>query len=410
MSLAELAEEADAPFGLAERLVALGQIRPLAGGGFDPRDEAILTTASALVDAGIAEGDLEWVIREARGGIDVIGKLHEPPSPRSSRTFGQLRAELGPLGERLTAIYAAFGLPEPATDQRLRLDEEKVVRGFTEIWQLVDPGGDADLQIARLSGETSRRLMEGWLDTWDATARPGIESQGAPRRPGQPVPSDPGDPDQNPTIRGAVLLRELVSWLHERQLERTLNARIIEAFESTLVGAGRLPARPESPPAVAFVDLSGFTTMTETHGDEAAATAAARLQDLAHAATGRAGGRVVKVLGDGVLMRFPSAAAAIPTVLDLIDEIPAAGLDAGHAGVAAGRLVIRDGDVYGRTVNLAARIAGHAGPGEVAVEEGAVIALPKGIARFEPIGRVALKGIATPVSLWLAKRIEAPSG
>jgi class 3 adenylate cyclase len=118
----------------------------------------------------------------------------------------------------------------------------------------------------------------------------------------------------------------------------------------------------------------------------------------------------VKVLGDGVLMRFPSAAAAIPTVLDLIDEIPAAGLDAGHAGVAAGRLVIRDGDVYGRTVNLAARIAGHAGPGEVAVEEGAVIALPKGIARFEPIGRVALKGIATPVSLWLAKRIEAPSG
>ena len=409
VSLAELAEEANAPLALVEYLLDLGQIRPMRDGRFDPRDEAIVTTAGALLDAGITEADLEWVIREAQGGLDVIGKLYEPPSPRSTRTYGELRSELGLLGDRLTAIYAAFGLPEPALDQRLRADEETIIRGFAELWQLADPGGDADLRIARLSGETSRRLMEGWLDTWDATARPALESQGAPRRPGGRVSPDPGDPEGNPTIRGAALVRQLVGWLHERQLERTLNARIIDAFESRLVGAGRLTPRPESPPAVAFVDLSGFTTMTETHGDEAAASAAARLQEIAHAAVGPAGGRVVKLLGDGALMRFPSSAAAIRTVLDLIEEIPAAGLEAAHAGVAAGRLVIRDGDVFGRTVNLAARIAGHAEPGQVVVEEGAVIALPQGIARFEPIGRVALKGIATPVSLWLAKRLETVS-
>ena len=86
--------------------------------------------------------------------------------------------------------------------------------------------------------------------------------------------------------------------------------------------------------------------------------------------------------------------------------IPASGLPAAHAGVAAGRLVIRDGDVYGRTVNLAARIAGHAGPGQVVVEEGAIVALPKGTARFEPLGRFELKGIPDPVGLWLA---TAPS-
>jgi adenylate cyclase len=410
VSLPELAEEADAPLALAGRLLELGQIRPLPDGRFDPRDEAILTTASALLDAGIAEDDLAWVIEEARGGFDVIGKLYEPPTPRSAGTYADLRADLGPVGERLTAIYAAFGLPEPIPGQHLREDEEAIIRGFAEIWQVADPGGDADLRVARLSGETSRRLMEGWLDAWDATARPGIDSQGAPRRPGGTLPSDPADPEQNPTIRGAVLVRSMVSWLHERQLERTLNARIIDAFETALVGAGRLRARPESPPAVAFVDLSGFTTMTELRGDEAAAIAAARLQDLAHAAAGVSGGRVVKLLGDGVLMRFASAATAIRSVLDLLDAIPAAGLEAGHAGVAAGRLVIRDGDVFGATVNLASRIAGHAGPGQVVVEEGAVVALPDGVARFEPIGRVTLKGIAMPVSLWVAKRIETGSG
>ena len=58
--------------------------------------------------------------------------------------------------------------------------------------------------------------------------------------------------------------------------------------------------------------------------------------------------------------------------------------------------------VYGQTVNLAARIAGQAGPGQIVVDEGAVIALPAGIARIAPLGRVTLKGIPGEVGLWLA--------
>jgi adenylate cyclase len=154
--------------------------------------------------------------------------------------------------------------------------------------------------------------------------------------------------------------------------------------------------------AVAFVDLTGFTTLTEERGDEAAAAMAVRLQELAEAAARESGGRVVKLLGDGVLMRFGSPAAAIRTVLWLVDAIGASGLPAAHAGVAAGRLVVRDGDVFGRTVNLASRIAVRAGAGQVIVDEGAVVALPAGTASFEPLGRVELAGFPMPVSLWLA--------
>ena len=78
------------------------------------------------------------------------------------------------------AIYAAFGLVEPPPDGHLRLDEEAVMRAFVEIWQLVDAGGDSDLRAARLAGETSHRLMDGWLDLWDTAADPALAGQGAP--------------------------------------------------------------------------------------------------------------------------------------------------------------------------------------------------------------------------------------
>ena len=83
--------------------------------------------------------------------------------------------------------------------------------------------------------------------------------------------------------------------------------------------------------------------------------------------------------------------------------MPAAGLPAGHAGIAAGPVIVRDGDVFGATVNLASRIADRAGTGEMLVEEGVVVALPRGMASFEPLGRIELKGFPEPVALWRAR-------
>jgi class 3 adenylate cyclase len=62
--------------------------------------------------------------------------------------------------------------------------------------------------------------------------------------------------------------------------------------------------------------------------------------------------------------------------------------------------VVRDGDVFGSTVNLAARLSAAAPPGDVWVEEGVVVALPAGTATFEPVGRIELPGIGAPVAVW----------
>ena len=263
-----------------------------------------------------------------------------------------------------------------------------------------------DVRVARLTGETSRRLMEGWLDAWDAAAQPAIDTQGAPS--GQGRPADPTDPDQNPSVSGAALVRELLAWIGERHLEQTLNQRIIDASENALVGSGRLPARPTLPTAVAFVDLTGYTTLTERLGDEAAATAAVRLSALANECARTSDGRVVKLLGDGVLLRFDDPQTAVDAVLSLLTEIEAAGLPTGHAGIAAGRIVQRDGDIYGRTVNLAARISAHAASGQLFVDDevAAVLGDRPGLTA---VGSVVLKGIAEPVVLWSVARGSADS-
>ena len=81
------------------------------------------------------------------------------------------------------------------------------------------------------------------------------------------------------------------------------------------------------------------------------------------------GGVPAKWLGDGVMSYFREPAGAVLAALEMVEELPAAGLPPAHVGVAAGPVVVQGGDYFGRTVNLAARIAGHArerraGPGE----------------------------------------------
>ena len=163
-----------------------------------------------------------------------------------------------------------------------------------------------------------------------------------------------------PSMRFSPVIVQLLAWLQKRHMESEVFGRIVAYVEGVLVEDGRVERR--EPPAIAFVDLTGYTALTVEAGDERAARFATTLQTLAESAAREYRGRVVKLLGDGVMLRYPSAPDAVRSVQGLMAAIVEAGLPAAHAGIAAGPLVLRDGDVYGHTVNLAARIAGHAGP------------------------------------------------
>ena len=87
--------------------------------------------------------------------------------------------------------------------------------------------------------------------------------------------------------------------------------------------------------------------------------------------------------------------------------VEGAGLPPAHAGIAAGPLVVRDGDVYGHTVNLAARIAGQAQAGEILTSADAMQRLDEAGIRSVDAGEAALKGIGAPVRLL---RIDSTHG
>jgi adenylate cyclase len=104
------------------------------------------------------------------------------------------------------------------------------------------------------------------------------------------------------------------------------------------------------------------------------------------------------------MLHFLEPSEAVSAALDLVDLIPRAGLPPARVGITSGPVVFRDGDYFGRAVNMASRIVDYARPSEVLVSETVVESgAPSGSA-FEELGVVELKGLREPVRLFRAVR------
>jgi adenylate cyclase len=99
---------------------------------------------------------------------------------------------------------------------------------------------------------------------------------------------------------------------------------------------------------------------------------------------------------------FRDPGPAVLAALEMIDGIRDAGLPPAHVGVHTGPVVIQEGDYYGQTVNLAARIADYARPGEVLVSRPVRDASTEVDVRFADVGAVELKGVSGTVDLFSA--------
>jgi adenylate cyclase len=160
----------------------------------------------------------------------------------------------------------------------------------------------------------------------------------------------------------------------------------------------------DRPPAVCFLDITGYTRLTEERGDAAAADLAARLATLVRQCSQAQGGTPVKWLGDGVMFYFREPEAAVLAALEMVEVVGRQGLPPAHVGIHAGPVIFQDGDYFGRTVNLAARIAEYARPGEVLVSQEVVDAADAAPVSFVEIGAVELKGVPRTLRLHIARR------
>jgi adenylate cyclase len=246
-------------------------------------------------------------------------------------------------------------------------------------------------------GEAVRRAAEGWVDLFYEQVSDPVQRQSLEAG----LPVEAMIPQIVPAAsRVADLAPRMLGWLLDRHLEQILHARNIDSAEEQFIARGLAPPKPARPPAIVFADVSGFTRLTQAMGDQEGARMAVRLGELADATARRHGGRLVKLLGDGALLRFDEPSAAVLAALDLVESAPAAGLPPVHVGIHAGPLIVRDGDVYGHTVNVASRVGGTAGPGEIVVTTEVVSHVSGSTpVTFESIGPAVLNGVAEPLVL-----------
>jgi adenylate cyclase len=154
-----------------------------------------------------------------------------------------------------------------------------------------------------------------------------------------------------------------------------------------------------------FADIAGFTALTEAHGDEQAATLVADFCDAVRAEL-PADAAHVKTIGDALMLRIPDPGEAILLGLNITH-----GLMRGHeapavrVGLHHGTAVERDGDYFGASVNLAARVSGLASGGDVLLTGQTAALVPELAGVFyESRGREVLRNVREPVEIFAAVR------
>jgi uncharacterized protein (TIGR01319 family) len=311
-SSTELCAETGAELDLVEWLTRIGILDQRRPGTYTPGDIFRVKMIASLLEAGFTRGQVESAVSAAGLNLEHVDRyVLRDPSERSSRTFAQFAAGLGPGVERqLPAVYQLFGLTPPDPESHLAEDEEALLREFMAAWSLASDG-ETPLRAARLIGEGTRTATVGWADLlYEQIAGPARERW--LRRELDEYPREVAD-----TVADLFdLLPRLAGWLIERYVEQTVTSGIADIFEEVLASRGLAPEPgPVDPPAVVFVDVSGFTGITEQRGDEAAVGIATALQQRAERVASERGGRVVKLLGDGAMLYFREAAAAARAAL-----------------------------------------------------------------------------------------------
>jgi adenylate cyclase len=392
----EVAQRAGVDPDYLDRLVELGILTPAAGEAFSPGDALRARWLQSLERAGVPLEGLAAAIRDGALSFSFLDvPAYDQFAGLSGTTYQQLSAQTGIPLELLMVVREAVGFAEPHPQDTVHHNELSVV----PLIQLQLDKGFRPVVIERwlrVYGDSLRRIAETEAAWWNSEVEIALVESGMTEGEMLHAQADLGS-QMTPLIDQALLA------MYHGQQEHAWSQVFVEHVEGALEAAG-LYRRLDRPPAMCFLDLTGYTRLTEERGDDAAADLAARLARLVRRSAQEHDGTPVKWLGDGVMFYFRQPAAAALGALEMAEAVGRHGLPPAHVGIHAGPVVFQEGDYFGRTVNLAARIAEYARPGEVLVGQEVVDAADGAPVTFTEIGPVELKGVAGPLRLYTARR------
>lgn len=380
-----------------DRLCALGLLQATDDSLFTEGDMRRARILHALEAAGMS---IELVGEAIRRGVADLGFVDDPAyslfTGLTGETFQEVSATTGIPMDVLSAMREATGSAVPSPDDQLRELELHILPAIDlELRNGIRP---ATLERSlRTMGDSLRRMAEVEADWWMHEVIGPVLQSGAPVSAVGPRTADFSN------ALSPLVEREIIA-LYRGQQSVAWMRNFFQAFEAGMAAAG-LYKPIERPPAICFLDLSGYTRLTDERGDEAAADLAGRLSRLVQRTSGQHGGKPIKWLGDGVMFHFRDPGPGVVAALEMVEGAREAGLPPAHVGLHAGPVLFQEGDYFGRTVNVAARIADYARRGEVLVSDDVVAASGQlEDVQFEAIGPVELKGLTEAVSLHVARR------
>ena len=385
-TLSDLARQLDVSPGTLRRWTREG-IVPLRDGRWTPAAAAQARIVARMRRRGHS---LEEVRAAAQSGRLAYGFMEELfPPPTETFTLAEAAEETGLEPGLIRRIWTSAGFSGTALDDGISGDDLQLLRYMAAVLSAGFPLV-AFLQLVRVYGQALAAIADAEVKLFhlfvhEPLIRDGIDGL------------EIAEEMEGLASQLLPLASPIMDHVHQRWLQHFIEQDAVGHLELEVDGGadlGRLRV------GIAFADLAGYTRLTEDVGEEEALDIVERFVGAVEE-TLPDDARVIKTIGDEVMVVGSDPSALVDWAVGFQLLVPDRPLP--RIGVHVGAALYRDGDYFGRAVNLAARVGARAGGGEVLVTR-EVVDAAGGHLRFERIGEVRLKGFDEPTELFLAER------
>jgi len=313
------------------------------------REAALSHVKEILLMHGATEEEIDRAVADGVIDLFVAERMLIPSRRRYSRV--EVSELTGVDLEKLERFWRALGFPGVADDETAFTDLDlEAVRLFQGLQALGAADTDTAVQMARVMGSSMARIAEAEL-----------------------VPGDMVSEEVDPVLSAEAFagVADVTIPAMAKLLEFVWRRQVAAGIQRNMVLRSHGLAPGQSPDlAVGFADMVGFTLLSQHLSDAELAAVVRRFEELSHDIVTSARGRVVKMIGDEVMFVVDDVADAARIGLDLADAYADDDLLSDvRVGLSCGPVLLRDGDYFGPTVNLAHRIVNIANPGTVLMSD-----------------------------------------
>ena len=388
LTLAEVAAQAGVTPATLKRWARAGVIPDADGdSGWSPVATAHARIVARLRARGHGLDEIRKAAEEGRLAYGFVEDLF--PSPAQRHSIDEVSEQTGLEPALIRRIWTTIGLPQREAAEFSNED----VQALHYVASVLDAGFPlvAFLQLTRVYGQTISQIADAETRLFHIYVHEPLMREG--------VPGLEMAEEMEHLARDLLpLASPIMDFIHRRFLQHFVEQDVVGHMEVDLGDEDTELGRVRV--ALAFCDLAGYTRFTEEEGEEEALSFVERfIESVTDTLPDDA--RVVKTIGDEVMIVGQDVQALVDWAVGfqrLFDERPAP-----RMGVHQGPVIYRDGDYFGRDVNLTSRVVARARGSEVLVTDSVVEAVRESDhLAFEGIGTVKLKGFDEPRTLYRA--------